>query len=133
MFNNDTHMLEKINVAKHVSLDGQEAHAHHLPVVAHAHRLEEIRRGLKYNVDCFEHTGLARYRSIAPCQIVGKRLPGIAFANAGLGRSANVRECDSRHVAVTQMSAYNDGFPTCESHLIRQTAAKAQCTQGIAG
>lgn len=37
----------------------EEAHAHHLPVVAHAHRLEEIRRGLKYNVDCFEHTGLA--------------------------------------------------------------------------
>lgn len=37
----------------------EEAHAHHLPVVAHAHRLEEIRRGLKYDVDCFEHTGLA--------------------------------------------------------------------------
>lgn len=37
----------------------EEAHAHHLPVVAHAHRPEEIRRGLKYNVDCFEHTGLA--------------------------------------------------------------------------
>jgi imidazolonepropionase-like amidohydrolase len=37
----------------------EEAHAHNLPVVAHAHRPEEIRRGLKYNVDCFEHTGLA--------------------------------------------------------------------------
>ncbi len=37
----------------------EEAHAHHLPVIAHAHRPEEIRRGLKYNVDCFEHTGLA--------------------------------------------------------------------------
>jgi imidazolonepropionase-like amidohydrolase len=36
-----------------------EAHAHHLPVVAHAHRPDEIRRGLKYGVDCFEHTGLA--------------------------------------------------------------------------
>jgi imidazolonepropionase-like amidohydrolase len=36
-----------------------EAHAHHLPVVAHAHRPEEIRRGLKYGVDCFEHIGLA--------------------------------------------------------------------------
>lgn len=36
-----------------------EAHKHGLPVVAHAHRPEEIRRGLKAGVDCFEHTGLA--------------------------------------------------------------------------
>ena len=36
-----------------------EAHAHKLPVVAHAHRPEEIRRGLAAGVDCFEHTGLA--------------------------------------------------------------------------
>ncbi|RDZ27843.1 amidohydrolase family protein [Lysobacter silvisoli] len=35
-----------------------EAHAHGLPVVAHAHRPEEIRRGLAAGVDCFEHTGL---------------------------------------------------------------------------
>jgi len=37
----------------------EEAHAHHLPVIAHAHRPDEIRRGLKYGADCFEHTGLA--------------------------------------------------------------------------
>jgi imidazolonepropionase-like amidohydrolase len=36
-----------------------EAHAHKLPVVAHAHRPEEIRRGLAIGVDDFEHTGLA--------------------------------------------------------------------------
>jgi imidazolonepropionase-like amidohydrolase len=36
-----------------------EAHAHKLPVVAHAHRPDEIRRGLAASVDCFEHTGLA--------------------------------------------------------------------------
>ncbi|MDX2048304.1 MAG: amidohydrolase family protein [Chitinophagaceae bacterium] len=36
-----------------------EAHKNKLKVVAHAHRPEEIRRGLKANVDCFEHTGLA--------------------------------------------------------------------------
>lgn len=36
-----------------------EAHANGLTVVAHAHRPEEIRRGLKAGVDCFEHTGLA--------------------------------------------------------------------------
>lgn len=36
-----------------------EAHANKLPVVAHAHRPEEIRLGLKYGVDDFEHTGLA--------------------------------------------------------------------------
>ncbi len=35
-----------------------EAHAHGLPVVAHSHRAEEIRRGIKAGVDCFEHTGL---------------------------------------------------------------------------
>lgn len=36
----------------------EEAHAHGLPVVAHAHRPEEIRRGITAGVDCFEHTGL---------------------------------------------------------------------------
>ncbi|RYY42580.1 MAG: Xaa-Pro dipeptidase [Sphingomonadales bacterium] len=36
----------------------EEAHANKLMVVAHAHRPEEIRRGLKYSVDDFEHTGL---------------------------------------------------------------------------
>ena len=37
----------------------EEAHAHKLPVVAHAHRPDEVRRGLKAGVDRFEHTGLA--------------------------------------------------------------------------
>jgi imidazolonepropionase-like amidohydrolase len=37
----------------------EEAHARKLPVVAHAHRPEEIRRGLAAGADCFEHTGLA--------------------------------------------------------------------------
>jgi imidazolonepropionase-like amidohydrolase len=37
----------------------ETAHQHHLPVVAHAHRPNEIRLGLKYGVDRFEHTGLA--------------------------------------------------------------------------
>ncbi|HLF65309.1 MAG TPA: amidohydrolase family protein [Saprospiraceae bacterium] len=36
-----------------------EAHKHNLTIVAHAHRPEEIRRGLLAGVDCFEHTGLA--------------------------------------------------------------------------
>lgn len=36
-----------------------EAHKYKLPVVAHSHRPDEIRLGLKYGVDCFEHTGLA--------------------------------------------------------------------------
>ena len=36
-----------------------EAHKRRLPVVAHSHRPEEIRRGLLFGVDCFEHTGLA--------------------------------------------------------------------------
>ena len=37
----------------------EEAHAHKLPVVAHSHRPNEIRLGLKAGVDRFEHTGLA--------------------------------------------------------------------------
>lgn len=37
----------------------EEAHEHNLKVVAHAHRPEEIRRGLMADVDCFEHTGLS--------------------------------------------------------------------------
>ena len=36
-----------------------EAHTRGLPVVAHAHRPEEIRRGLAAGVDNFEHTGLS--------------------------------------------------------------------------
>lgn len=36
-----------------------EAHKHGKPVVAHAHRPEEIRRALKLGADCLEHTGLA--------------------------------------------------------------------------
>lgn len=34
-----------------------EAHKHKLPVIAHAHRPEEVRRGLRHGVDGFEHTG----------------------------------------------------------------------------
>ncbi|MGH9844569.1 MAG: amidohydrolase family protein [Blastocatellia bacterium] len=37
----------------------EEAHKRKLPVVAHSHRPEEIRRGLQAGVDCFEHTGLS--------------------------------------------------------------------------
>lgn len=36
----------------------EEAHRHGLPVVAHSHRPEEIRRGIAAGVDHFEHTGL---------------------------------------------------------------------------
>jgi len=36
-----------------------EAHKNKLPVIAHSHRPEEIRRGLAAGVDCFEHTGLS--------------------------------------------------------------------------
>jgi imidazolonepropionase-like amidohydrolase len=43
-----------------------EAHARGLPVIAHAHRPEEIRRGLKFGVDEFEHTGLATAPEFPP-------------------------------------------------------------------
>lgn len=44
----------------------EEAHAHKLPVVAHGHRPEEIRVGLKAGVDRFEHTGLATAPEFPP-------------------------------------------------------------------
>jgi imidazolonepropionase-like amidohydrolase len=47
-----------------------EAHKHKLPVVAHSHRPEEIRRGLQAGVDCFEHTGLATAPEY-PADIIG--------------------------------------------------------------
>lgn len=37
----------------------QTAHKAGKAIVAHAHREDEIRMGLKHYVDCFEHTGLA--------------------------------------------------------------------------
>ncbi|MCZ6856897.1 MAG: amidohydrolase family protein [Gemmatimonadetes bacterium] len=37
----------------------ETAHANGKPVVAHAHRPDEIRRGLDFGIDNFEHTGLA--------------------------------------------------------------------------
>ena len=44
----------------------EEAHARKLPVVAHGHRPEEIRVGLKAGVDRFEHTGLATAPEFPP-------------------------------------------------------------------
>ncbi|WP_374474409.1 amidohydrolase family protein [Arenimonas sp.] len=43
-----------------------EAHKHQLPVIAHAHRPEEVRRGLRHGVDGFEHTGFAAAPEFPP-------------------------------------------------------------------
>jgi imidazolonepropionase-like amidohydrolase len=43
-----------------------EAHRHELPVIAHSHRPEEIRRGIEAGVDCFEHTGLGSMPEYPP-------------------------------------------------------------------
>lgn len=51
----------------------EEAHAHGLPVVAHAHRPEEIRRGLAAGIDCFEHTGLGASPEYPPDVIAALR------------------------------------------------------------
>ena len=50
-----------------------EAHKRKLPVVAHAHRPEEIRRGLAAGVDDFEHTGLATSPEYPPDIMDGLR------------------------------------------------------------
>lgn len=50
-----------------------EAHRHGLKVVAHAHRPEEIRRGLEAGVDDFEHTGLATAPEFPPDVVTALR------------------------------------------------------------
>ena len=45
--------------AEEVAAVVETAHANGVPVVAHAHRPDEIRIGLEYGIDNFEHTGLA--------------------------------------------------------------------------
>jgi imidazolonepropionase-like amidohydrolase len=59
-----------------------EAHARGLPVVAHSHRPEEIRRGLAAGVDNFEHTGLATSAEYPP-DIVAMIRERTARGNAG--------------------------------------------------
>ena len=59
-----------------------EAHKLGLPVVAHAHRPEEIRRGLIAGVDGFEHTGMATSPEYPP-DIVALLQERTARGNAG--------------------------------------------------
>ena len=59
-----------------------EAHARRLPVVAHSHRPEEIRRGLAVGVDNFEHTGLATAAEYPP-DIIAAIRERTARGNAG--------------------------------------------------
>lgn len=51
----------------------QTAHENDLPVVAHAHRMEEIRVGLRHGVDNFEHTGLGTAPGYADDVLQGLR------------------------------------------------------------
>jgi imidazolonepropionase-like amidohydrolase len=50
-----------------------EAHGHGIPVVAHGHRPEEIRRGVAAGVDNFEHSGLATAPEYPPDVIAAIR------------------------------------------------------------
>ena len=59
-----------------------EAHKHKLTVVGHSHRPEEIRRGLRAGVDCFEHTGLATAPEY-PADIIEMIRARSARSNAG--------------------------------------------------
>jgi imidazolonepropionase-like amidohydrolase len=45
--------------AEEIAAVVDEAHRHGKPVIAHAHRPEEVRRGIAAGVDGFEHTGMA--------------------------------------------------------------------------
>jgi imidazolonepropionase-like amidohydrolase len=59
-----------------------EAHARGLPVVAHAHRPDEIRRGLEAGADVFEHTGLASAPAY-PADVIEKIRERTAKMNLG--------------------------------------------------
>jgi imidazolonepropionase-like amidohydrolase len=60
----------------------EAAHARGLPVVAHSHRPEEIRRGLAAGVDNFEHTGLATAAEY-PADVIALIRERTARGNAG--------------------------------------------------
>src|SRR6185503_5914485 len=51
----------------------EEAHANNLPVVAHAHRPEEIRLALRFGADDLQHTGLATSPEYPPDVIAAIR------------------------------------------------------------
>jgi len=60
----------------------EEAHQRKLPVIAHSHRPDEIRRGLEAGVDGFEHTGLATAPEYPP-DIIEKIRARTAQMNRG--------------------------------------------------
>jgi imidazolonepropionase-like amidohydrolase len=57
----------------------ETAHAAGTPVVAHSHRMDEIRVGLRHGVDNFEHTGLGTAPGYAPdvLQALSERNSGL--------------------------------------------------------
>ncbi len=59
--------------AEEVQAIVDQAHALHTPVTAHAHRPNEIRRGLAAGVDGFEHTGLGTAPEYPPDIIAALR------------------------------------------------------------
>jgi imidazolonepropionase-like amidohydrolase len=65
--------------AEEVGAIVETAHAAGVPVVAHAHRMDEIRVGLEHGVDNFEHTGLGTAPGYAP-----DVLQALAERNSGL-------------------------------------------------
>jgi imidazolonepropionase-like amidohydrolase len=77
----------------------ETAHKAGKPVVAHAHREDEIRIGLKHGVDCFEHTGLATEPGYPDDILAGLRK-----------RNQTIAWCPT--IAPLFLSAYTaDGFP----------------------
>jgi imidazolonepropionase-like amidohydrolase len=76
LIDQDQMMMEEVRAVV------DEAHARGLPVVAHSHRPEEIRRGLAAGVDNFEHTGLATSAEYPP-DIVAMIRERTARGNAG--------------------------------------------------
>ena len=80
------------------------------PVVAHAHREDEIRVGLKHGVDCFEHTGLAT-RPPTP-RTSWRRCASATRRSTGAPRSRGCSSPTTRHGRSRTASTTRAGRPT---------------------
>jgi imidazolonepropionase-like amidohydrolase len=74
-----------------------EAKRHKLPVVAHAHRPEEIRRALRHGISYFEHTGLSASPEY-PADIIAAGADGEHGCRSGL--------LDTDHRGAVQLPAH---------------------------
>lgn len=103
----------------------ETAHRLGKPVVAHAHRMEEIRRGLRFGVDDFEHTGLGTAPGY-PEDV----LQGMRERNSSLYWTPTISPLYTMYAAGQSFSerlddpAWRDGMPKEMADEIRRSLAQ---------